>query len=232
MPLLHSDMQDEHCVLRRTIKVVANICAGNRQQVQQVLALDATSRVTPTGRIFPLLVDLHARAPSTHLDIVEEVVWAINNASHGASASDGDFQVMKDDGCFAALEYSISPSVATQDTDGAILWQRLYEGTLGDWGSQTIELGGDDLLIGGIWAWGFAEEDIWLQRTSPLGLIEDCRLIRDTDVVPLQVEITPDPRWISARPEVDLNLGSGGSQPAPLVDLELVSGALPLDPGG
>ena len=119
--LLHSDMQEEHCVLRRTIKVVANICAGNRQQIQQVLALDATSRVTPTGRIFPRLVDLHARAPSTHLDIVEEVVWAINNASHGASAIDGDFQVMMDDGCFAALEYSISPSVATQDTDGVIL---------------------------------------------------------------------------------------------------------------
>jgi hypothetical protein len=52
---------------------------------------------------------------------VEEVVWAINNASHGASAIDGDFQVMMDDGCFAALEYSISPSVATQDTDGVIL---------------------------------------------------------------------------------------------------------------
>ena len=119
--LLHSDMLEEHCVLRRAIRVTANICAGNRLQVQQVLALDATSRVTPAGRIFPLLVALHARAPSTHLDIVEEVVWAINNASHGACASDGDFQVMMDDGCFAALEYSISPSVATQDTDGVIL---------------------------------------------------------------------------------------------------------------
>ena len=28
---------------------------------------------------------------------------------------------MMDDGCFAALEYSISPSFATQDTDGVIL---------------------------------------------------------------------------------------------------------------
>lgn len=117
--LLHSDMQEEHCVLRRTIKVLANICAGNRHQVQQVLALDATSRMTPTGRFFPLLVELHAKAPSTHLDLLEEITWAIANASHGAQH--GDFQFMMDDGCFAALEYTISPSVATQDTDGLIL---------------------------------------------------------------------------------------------------------------
>jgi hypothetical protein len=87
--------------------------------VQQVLALDATSRMTPTGRFFPLLVELHAKAPSTHLDLLEEITWAIANASHGAQH--GDFQFMMDDGCFAALEYTISPSVATQDTDGLIL---------------------------------------------------------------------------------------------------------------
>ena len=50
---------------------------------------------------------------------MEEVVWIINNASH--SAVKRDFEVMDKDGCFAALEYTISPSVATQDTDGVIL---------------------------------------------------------------------------------------------------------------
>jgi hypothetical protein len=117
--LLHSDMQEEHCVLRRTIKVLANICAGKTKQVQHVLETDRVSRVTPDGRFFPLMCDLLLRAPSTHLDIVEEVVWAINNASHGAVHA--NFQVLVDDGCFAALEYTISPSVATQDCDGVIL---------------------------------------------------------------------------------------------------------------
>lgn len=117
--LLHSDVQEEHCVLRRTIKVLANICAGKTTQVQHVLETDEVSRMTPDGRFFPLLCDLLVKAPSTHLDIVEEIVWAINNASHGAVH--GDFQVLVDDGCFAALEYTISPSVATQDCDGIIL---------------------------------------------------------------------------------------------------------------
>ena len=119
LEVLHSDMATEHCVLRRACRVLANVCAGTTRQVQAVLAVDATSRRTPTGRFFPLLCRLLEAAPSTHLDIVEEVVWIINNASH--SAVKRDFEVMDKDGCFAALEYTISPSVATQDTDGVIL---------------------------------------------------------------------------------------------------------------
>jgi hypothetical protein len=80
--------------------------------------------------------------------------------------------------------------VKFQDSDGAVLWQRVYEGTQGDWGAQTMELADDDLLISGVWAWGFPEEEIWLQRTDSTGLIDGCALIRDTAVVPTEPRIT------------------------------------------
>lgn len=80
--------------------------------------------------------------------------------------------------------------VKFRDSDGAVLWQRAYEGTEGDWGSQTIELDDNDLLIGGVWAWGFPEEDIWIQRTDPSGLIPGCSLIHDTAVAARAPAIT------------------------------------------
>lgn len=105
--------------------------------------------------------------------------------------------------------------VKLRDTDGALLWQRAYQGTQGDWGSQTLELADHDLLIAGIWAWGFAEEDIWLQRTDSNGLIPSCDLIYNTSIVPwspsffisnaVTVRSNPDPvsaaiSFVSDRP--------------------------------
>jgi hypothetical protein len=72
--------------------------------------------------------------------------------------------------------------VKLADATGDVLWQRAYEGTEGDWGSRTIEFMDADLFVTGIWAFGFAGEDMWLQRTNIDGLVDGCALIVDTDV--------------------------------------------------
>jgi hypothetical protein len=127
------------------------------------------------------------------LDSMGNVLW------HAVMGDEwGDFRniVQTDDGDLIATGRISGPSsndlwvVKFQDSDGAVLWQRAYEGTQGDWGSQTMELADADLLIGGIWAWGFAEEDIWLQRTDSTGLISACPLIRDTAVMTTAPRIT------------------------------------------
>jgi hypothetical protein len=109
----------------------------------------------------------------------------------------GDFRdiVQTADGDLVATGRVSAPSsnelwvVKFGDAGGAVLWQRVYRGTEGDWGSRTIELTGGDLLIGGVWAFGFAGEDIWIQRTDGYGSIPSCDLIQETAVVPVSPEI-------------------------------------------
>ena len=72
-------------------------------------------------------------------------------------------------------------AVKLRESDGGVIWQRAYEGDTGDWGNMSIELADSGLLIGGIWGYGFAQEDIWLQRTAADGQIPNCPLIRETD---------------------------------------------------
>ncbi len=74
--------------------------------------------------------------------------------------------------------------VKLRDVDGTVVWQRSYEGAEGDWGSRSVELADGDLLVGGIWGYGFPEEDMWLQRTDATGLVDGCALIADTDLTP------------------------------------------------
>jgi hypothetical protein len=93
-----------------------------------------------------------------------------------------------EDGDLVATGRVSSPStndlwvVKFGDADGAVLWQRAYEGVQGNWGSRTAELADGDLLIAGVWGWGFAEEDVWLQRTDGEGRIASCPNIHETTV--------------------------------------------------
>lgn len=66
--------------------------------------------------------------------------------------------------------------------DGAVLWQRAHEGVRGDWGGPTVELADGGLFVGGQWAWGFAEEALWLLRTDEEGRVADCDIERDPAV--------------------------------------------------
>jgi len=65
---------------------------------------------------------------------------------------------------------------------GTVLWQRAYEGELGDLGSAALPLAGagSGLLLGGTWGWGFPGESVWLQRTDPDGDLPGCNLVRTT----------------------------------------------------
>ncbi|MCA9726997.1 MAG: hypothetical protein R3E12_16230 [Candidatus Eisenbacteria bacterium] len=113
----------------------------------------------------------------------------------------GDFQdvVQCADGNLVATGRISGPSsndlwmVKLRDSDGTVLWQKAYEGTQGDWGSRTIELGNGDLLVSGVWAWGFADEDLWIQRTSGTGDISSCGLVRETEVAARSPLITVAP---------------------------------------
>ena len=77
--------------------------------------------------------------------------------------------------------------------DGTILWQRAYEGDSGDFGYEVLELSGGDLLLAATWAWGFAEEDLWLLRTDSEGRIADCPAVRDTAVRATEPMLTESP---------------------------------------
>ena len=130
------------------------------------------------------------------LDEGGEVLW---NAVMGDEWADFRDIVQTGDGNLVATGRISGPAtndlwvVKFRDTDGAVMWQRTYEGTEGDWGSRTIELAGGDLLIGGVWAWGFPDEDIWLQRTDSFGLIPSCSLIHDSAVVTSSPNVTTRP---------------------------------------
>lgn len=94
------------------------------------------------------------------------------------------------DGRIVALGRISEPGFPTNDlwalgldpATGGIAWQRAYEGASGDFANEIAILANQDLLLGGVWAWGFAEEDLWLLRTDAAGLIDGCPLLRDTSV--------------------------------------------------
>lgn len=91
-------------------------------------------------------------------------------------------------------------AVKFRDADGDVLWQRAYEGPLGDWGSGAVELHDRSLLIGGVWGFGFAEEDIWIQRTDSYGTIPSCGLIRETAIPATSPAVTVAPAGAVASP--------------------------------
>ena len=77
-------------LIRRSARVLANICSGPRVQLAAVIDMNQTSRKTPTGRFFPLLLRILKACDTDDLDIVEEVVWVFANASHGADRHLGE----------------------------------------------------------------------------------------------------------------------------------------------
>lgn len=129
------------------------------------------------------------------LDTDGDVLW------HAVMDEWGDFRdiMQTADGNLLATGRIAGPTsndlwvVKFRDTDGDVLWQRAYKGTEGDWGSRTIELSDGDLLIGGVWAFGFAGEDIWIQRTNSFGAIPSCDLISETSAFPRSPVITVRP---------------------------------------
>lgn len=58
--------------------------------------------------------------------------------------------------------------------DGKLLWQRGYRGDNGDWGTAVLPLSGAGLILGGVWGWGFPDEDLWLLRTDTQGRLRGC----------------------------------------------------------
>ena len=99
---LHGDLEitGERLLIRRAVRVLANICAGPRAQLAAVVGMDKSSRKTPTGRFFPLLLRILRDCDTDDMDIVEEVVWVFANASHGA---DRHLEKLVADGCVDAL---------------------------------------------------------------------------------------------------------------------------------
>ena len=53
--ILHGDRDTQHVVIRRAVRVLANILAGKRRQLYEALDSDCTTRGTPEGRFIPLL---------------------------------------------------------------------------------------------------------------------------------------------------------------------------------
>ena len=63
---------------------------------------------------------------------------------------------------------------------GDVRWQRAYEGSSGDWGSAVLALPASRFVLGGIWGWGFPEEDLFVVRTAQNGRLPGCSLDRPT----------------------------------------------------
>jgi hypothetical protein len=84
--------------------------------------------------------------------------------------------------------------------DGALHWQRAYAGASGDWGSAVLALQGAGLVLGGVWGWGFAEEDIWLTRTDAQGRLRGCALEHATDFALAEPTVVAQPGVALLRP--------------------------------
>lgn len=78
-------------------------------------------------------------------------------------------------------------------SNGAVQWQRAYEGDSGDYGSRVLSLANGNLLLGGEWGSGFPEEDLWLLRTDSSGELPDCDLDRKTTFVRSSPNIVVQP---------------------------------------
>jgi hypothetical protein len=74
--------------------------------------------------------------------------------------------------------------------DGTVLWQRAYEGKLGDFGSAALPLAGGSYVVGGTWGWGFPGESVWLERTDGQGGLNGCDIVRTTLFKPISPPIT------------------------------------------
>ena len=81
--LLHANSHTEACILRHSLRALANICAGTTAQLDAVFAVDCHTRRTPQGRFFPLVCELiSSLSIATQSDLIEEAVWVLTNASH------------------------------------------------------------------------------------------------------------------------------------------------------
>jgi len=119
--------------------------------------------------------------------VVADEVWGDLGAV--AQANDGQLVVV---GRVA------EPGFATNDlwcaqfsaADGGIVWQRAYEGELGDLGSAVLPLTGAGFVLGGTWGWGFPGESLWLLRTDRGGGIAGCDIVRTTGFSTVSPPIT------------------------------------------
>ena len=109
--------------------------------------------------------------------IVGSQVWG----DLGAITKTGDGQIVVE-GRVAELGFPSNDLWAAKlsAADGRALWQRAYEGELGDFGTVVLPLE-NGLVIGGTWGWGFPGESIWLNRTDREGRLLGCSIARKTD---------------------------------------------------
>ena len=105
--------------------------------------------------------------------------------------------------------------------DGALHWQRAYAGASGDWGSAVLSLQGAGLVLGGVWGWGFAEEDVWLTRTDAEGRLRGCALEHATDFALVAPAVVAQPGRALLRPAgAELQTTAFVSTPAAATALE------------
>jgi hypothetical protein len=115
----------------------------------------------------------------------------------------GDFQSLTEtaDGDIVAFGRIGEPGFPTNDLwlvkvaagDGAVQWERAYEGESGDYADTILELGDEGLLLGATWGWGFPEESVWLLRTLADGTMPGCSIVRDTNLAVSSPRVVPNP---------------------------------------
>ncbi len=147
----------------------------------------STNSLTPSGHA-PWILRLDSTGALLWHKVVADGVWG--DLGGAARTNDGHIVV---------VGRVFEPGFATNDlwcakisaADGSILWQRAYEGDTGDFGSVVLPLAGaGGFVVGGTWGWGFAEESIWLQRTTRLGDLFDCDLVRTPSFTTISPPIT------------------------------------------
>jgi hypothetical protein len=154
---------------------------------------------------FAVAGSTNSRTPSGHapwllrLDAGGALLW------HAAVASDiwGDLGAVAEtnDGQLVVVGRVGEPGFPSNDlwcaklaaSSGKVLWQRAYEGQLGDFGSAVLPLAGMGYVVGGTWGWGFPGESIWLLRTDRAGGLAGCDLVRRTTYELVSPGITAQP---------------------------------------
>jgi hypothetical protein len=142
----------------------------------------ATDSFTASGHA-PWVLRLGANGALLWHRIVDGGVWG--DLEGVARANDGQIVVV---GRVA------EPGFPTNDlwcaklaaSNGRVLWQRAYDGGLGDFGSVVLPLVGPgantDYVVGGVWGFGFPSESVWLSRTDRLGGLGGCGGERTTNL--------------------------------------------------
>lgn len=135
-----------------------------------------TNSFTASGHS-PFVLRLDAAGNLQWSKVVGSGVWG----DLGAIARTGDGHIVVQ-GRVAEIGFPSNDLWAAKlsAADGRSLWQRAYEGELGDFGTVVVPLE-NGLIIGGTWGWGFPGESIWLNRTDREGRLLGCGVVRKTD---------------------------------------------------